>query len=519
MLTAKPTMSCPRLPLRVATLLLLAVTVGPALAQPSGSWEVHDGPDAPHTFGMTVEGDQWYGMLNGAEIPPASDAAWSSASSDLSLRWTGGQSVPCRAAADYAYFQTAVFPTAGDRTTISFLNVDDAARVTVFNEENPAGMDVEGSVVGLRERKAVDVTPALLAGATNRVVVTLANVCGPSGTMHLDVAVEPGEGEPMAAGGGDEGAALAMACKSGLLTLLANNYDYATEPDPSAVRPGAGLSFEDAYAVYADVAPACRILLEEPEAYVPADRLGALDAVVERHRARMADELDPNLSFAERTGYLDGRAGIETQGSRVPQYCPEQHQRQFSCDVATERIALSAQLLVEYMDVVAGGGATGAATTGAPAPGTRFMLTSLSHDGDECLEGNGRGGQFGGNSVMTPCAGQSGQLFEAVPAADGYVTLRTVGRGPGECLEGNAPGSGTMNGAAFMDDCRNVTGQLWRFTPTERDGVFRLQTAWRGDGECLEANGRGSQVHGGAAFMDTCQDVTGQYWRAVPAGN
>jgi hypothetical protein len=504
---------------RAVALAALLAVAAPAIAQPSGSWQVHEGPDTPYSFGTTVENGQNLGFLNGGDVPPASDAGWAPASGDLSLRWTGGQTVPCRAAADYAYFQTTVFPADGDRYAISFENVDDAAIVTVYNEDNPRGLDVEGSVVGLRERKTVDVTPALLAGATNRIVVTLANVCGPSGTLHLQVKVEPGE--PMA-GGGDDGAAMAMACKGALQTLLANNYDFATERDPAAVRPGAQMSFAAAYARFEEVAPDCQLLLEEPEAYIPADRMGALNALVSRHQATIADEHDPALSFTERTGYLVGPAGVVNQGGRTVQMCPQLHQRQFSCDRSPARIALSAQLLIEYMDVVASGGAVGSASgaMGAPAPGTRFMLTSMSYDGDECLEGNGRGGQFGGTSVMTPCAGQSGQLFEAVPSnVDGFVKLRTLDRGPNECLEGNAPESGTMNGAAFMDDCQDVSGQLWRFTPTQHDGFYRLQTAWRGEGECLEANGRGSQVHGGAAFMDTCQDVTGQYWRVVPAGN
>ena len=176
----------------------LAVFVAaPVFAQPSGSWQVHNGPDAPHSFGTTVGNGESATFLSGAEIPPASDPAWTSTSSDLSVRWTGGQSVSCRAAADYSYLQTAMFPTAGDRYVFSFNNVDDAARVTVYNERNPGGVEVPNSVVNLRESKRVDVTPALMPGATNRVVITVANVCGPSSTVHLDVEVEEGEAAGM----------------------------------------------------------------------------------------------------------------------------------------------------------------------------------------------------------------------------------------------------------------------------------------------------------------------------------
>ena len=38
---------------------------------------------------------------------------------------------------------------------------------------------------------------------------------------------------------------------------------------------------------------------------------------------------------------------------------------------------------------------------------------------------------------------------------------------------------------------------------------------FRGEGECLEGNQAGSPVHGGAAFMDKVQNVSGQLWRFV----
>ncbi|MGB4946163.1 MAG: hypothetical protein WBQ05_03035 [Candidatus Competibacter denitrificans] len=46
---------------------------------------------------------------------------------------------------------------------------------------------------------------------------------------------------------------------------------------------------------------------------------------------------------------------------------------------------------------------------------------------------------------------------------DGYFKLTTQFREKeGECLEGNQV-KGSMNGAAFMDKCQDVTGQLWKF--------------------------------------------------------
>ena len=95
---------------------------------------------------------------------------------------------------------------------------------------------------------------------------------------------------------------------------------------------------------------------------------------------------------------------------------------------------------------------------------------------------------------------------------EGYFKLTTQFReGNNECLEGNQA-KGSMNGAAFMDSCQNVSGQLWKATPAG-NGYFKLTTQFReSHGECLEGN----QVKGsmnGAAFMDKCQNVTGQLWK------
>ena len=68
-----------------------------------------------------------------------------------------------------------------------------------------------------------------------------------------------------------------------------------------------------------------------------------------------------------------------------------------------------------------------------------------------------------------------------MPVAGRWYRLQTVFRGAGECLEGNQSSSPVHGGAAFMDRCQNVSGQLWRLVP-EGNG-FRLRTQFRGDGE------------------------------------
>ena len=67
-----------------------------------------------------------------------------------------------------------------------------------------------------------------------------------------------------------------------------------------------------------------------------------------------------------------------------------------------------------------------------------------------------------------------------------------------------------------MDNCQNVSGQLWKVVDAG-NGYYRLKTMFRGDGECLEGNRADSDYHGGNAFMDKCQNVSGQLWKIEKA--
>ncbi|WP_420396523.1 OmpA family protein [Nioella sp.] len=149
-------------------------------------------------------------------------------------------------------------------------------------------------------------------------------------------------------------------------------------------------------------------------------------------------------------------------------------------------------------------------------PDGYFRLTTMFREGfSECLEGNQAAS---GPAFMDRCQNVTGQLWRAMPVDGGYYRLTTAFReGANECLEGNQINGAAMNGAAFMDSCQDVSGQLWRAVPAG-DGYFRLTTMFRENaGECLEGNQANGATLNGAAFMDMCQDVSGQYWRAIPA--
>ena len=142
-----------------------------------------------------------------------------------------------------------------------------------------------------------------------------------------------------------------------------------------------------------------------------------------------------------------------------------------------------------------------------------FHLKNKFRGDGECLEGNKIGGTAeNGNAFMGQCQNVTGQMWRIVPTESGYYRLQTWFQGDGASLEGNSARSDYMNGAAFMDKKQNSTGQYWRFEPVG-NGYYRLKTLFGGEGKCLEGNQAGSDLKGGAAFMNDCKNETGQLWK------
>ena len=153
------------------------------------------------------------------------------------------------------------------------------------------------------------------------------------------------------------------------------------------------------------------------------------------------------------------------------------------------------------------------------APTEYYKLKTVFRGEDECLEGNRVDGNstLAGAAFQAPCKDVDGQAWSFTKRSDGYYTLRTKFLGKDKCLEGNQRAGKVLGGAAFLDTCQQVTGQQWKLVKAG-DNLFRLQTKFREkDGECLEGNRFAPEsVLKGAAFMDTCQNVTGQLWYLTP---
>ena len=73
-------------------------------------------------------------------------------------------------------------------------------------------------------------------------------------------------------------------------------------------------------------------------------------------------------------------------------------------------------------------------------------------------------------------------------------------------------------GDGFADDAVQLTATLSRAEAAKFSGWYRLKTQFQGDKKCLEGNEAGSPVKGGAAFMDDCKGVSGQLWQLVAEG-
>ena len=156
------------------------------------------------------------------------------------------------------------------------------------------------------------------------------------------------------------------------------------------------------------------------------------------------------------------------------------------------------------------------------ANGDYFLGRTEFQGPDMCLEGNEAGSEFkDGNAFMSECTGVTGQNWQFVVDGD-YVLMQTEFQGPDRCLEGNEVGSDFKSGAAFMDDCSGVTGQRWvleEVSPAPEPELITLHNVYLGDALCLEGNESGSDLMSGAAFMEACTPATGQEWYAVPVGD
>lgn len=151
-----------------------------------------------------------------------------------------------------------------------------------------------------------------------------------------------------------------------------------------------------------------------------------------------------------------------------------------------------------------------------------YYLRTQQHGDALSLESNGAlSPTKDGAAFMSSQKNATGTMWQLVPDENnkGWYRLKSKAAGNKKCLEANSPVDGSAKGgSSFMDDCRNVTGQLWIIelvSDKNGDNVYRLRSKAHGNDRSLEGNKPdGSRT--GITFMDVTQNVTGQMWRLVP---
>lgn len=119
-----------------------------------------------------------------------------------------------------------------------------------------------------------------------------------------------------------------------------------------------------------------------------------------------------------------------------------------------------------------------------------------------------------------------GMAILAAPAhanpPQGYFKMLSMFQEPNNlCLESNKVGPGaTLGGATFMDECQRVSGQLWKAVPLG-NGYYKLNSMFlEQENKCLEGGKPAPGQHlNGAARMDPCGNFSGQMWRFMRQAN
>ncbi len=92
-----------------------------------------------------------------------------------------------------------------------------------------------------------------------------------------------------------------------------------------------------------------------------------------------------------------------------------------------------------------------------------------------------------------------------------FYKLSTQFRGSGMPMD--VFNGGARNNQARLDRNQNVTGQHWLFVPAG-NGSYRLTTEFRGSDMCLDINPPTNRPE-----LRRCGNFSGQLWQIVPAGN
>lgn len=145
-------------------------------------WQMHDG-EGPMCWPTISGGHGHVAEYDYASIPRVDDPDWLAEPDDrISFERRStlcGTDCACRGGGDFTYFQTMLYLPAGARVgryLVEIHDVDDGARVTVFNSRNPEGITDADSYARIPGGSSADLAPYLITGE-NRIVITHVDDC------------------------------------------------------------------------------------------------------------------------------------------------------------------------------------------------------------------------------------------------------------------------------------------------------------------------------------------------------
>lgn len=155
---------------------------GPKLTLTRSPWQMfRTSPISVPSYSPTHGDIRYY--AHAPAIPPQNATGWVTAPDGAVIGFGNdnfSRLTTCWTQADFTFFQTLVDIPAGTTLTtftISFSGMDDGSRVTIFNSANPSGLVIPGSYVYLGGSGTTNLAPHVVAGETNRVVITQVDDC------------------------------------------------------------------------------------------------------------------------------------------------------------------------------------------------------------------------------------------------------------------------------------------------------------------------------------------------------
>lgn len=168
-------------------------------------------PNGPPSNGQTDINDAEPWFVD-ASIPDAADPGWQAApdpdvigfDGQTDPNFGGGQAsrlTGCGTGVDYTYFETTVTVPPGvtpSTFTVDFVNIDDAAQISIFNSANPGGTPGSDSTVLADSggTQTGNLASALVEGE-NRVVIVQMDNCNPGNTLESATITLDGDEVPV----------------------------------------------------------------------------------------------------------------------------------------------------------------------------------------------------------------------------------------------------------------------------------------------------------------------------------